>query len=346
MIALSTIARHLDASLEGDGDIIIKGFSSIVDAKEGDITILLQPSYRRYLAGSGASAVLVPHDLRLDKGEAAGKTILRVGNPGQAYVKLALLFEKPKKKETGINALAFVAPDATVGEDASVGPFSYVGNGTTIASGVTIHPHVYLGDNVTVGEGSTIHPHVTVYDNTRIGKRVTIHAGTVIGSDGFGYLWDGERHAKIPQIGIVELEDDVEIGANVTVDRASLGKTVIRKGTKIDNLVQIAHNVSVGEHSIIVAQVGVAGSTTIGRNVILAGQVGVADHVRIGNNVRAAGQTGITKDVPDNSLIAGTPHMAHKDWARLQVHLKRLPGLLERIGRIEEKLKLETDDHG
>lgn len=346
MIPLSAIAEHVDGRLEGDGTCLIKGFSSILDAKEGEITILLQPSYRRHLVSSRASAVLVPQDLQLQESEAGRKAILRVKNPAQAYVRLAQLFEKRKKKGGGVSSLAFVGPDAEIAESASIGPFAHIGSGSTIAPGVTIHPYAYIGDNVTIGDDSVLYPHVTVYDNTTIGKRVVIHGGSVIGSDGFGYLWDGEKHAKIPQIGSVELEDDVEIGANTTIDRASLGKTVIGRGSKIDNLVQIAHNVSVGEHSIIVAQVGVAGSTTIGRNVILAGQVGVKDHVKIGNNVRAAGQTGITKDVPDNAVIGGTPHMAHMEWARLQAHLKRLPDLIEKVKQLEEKLKQEADKHG
>jgi UDP-3-O-[3-hydroxymyristoyl] glucosamine N-acyltransferase len=209
---------------------------------------------------------------------------------------------------------------------------------------VTIYPFVYIGENVVIDEGSTLYPHVTIYDNVTIGKNVTVHSGTVIGSDGFGYMWDGKKHVKIPQIGKVTIEDNVEIGANVTIDRASLGQTIIKKGTKIDNLVQIAHNVSIGENSIIVSQVGISGSVTIGKNVVLAGQTGVADHVTIGDNVMAGGRAGITGNVPPNSLISGTPHMPHKEWLRLNIYLKKLPLLFEKMKKVENKLHLEDSN--
>jgi UDP-3-O-[3-hydroxymyristoyl] glucosamine N-acyltransferase len=219
----------------------------------------------------------------------------------------------------------------------------YIDSGAIIEKNVIIHPFCFIGREVRVGEGTTIHANVSVYDGTVIGKRVILHAGAVVGSDGFGYAWNGSQHRKIPQLGTLEIGDDVEIGANTCIDRASLGKTVISGGTKIDNLVQIGHNVSIGENSILVSQVGIAGSATIGKNVVLAGQVGVRDHIVIGDNVRAGGQAGITKDVKPNTDISGTPHMPHRDWLRLHSYLKRLPELFERVG-IVEKLHSRADN--
>ena len=249
-----------------------------------------------------------------------------------------------RKSACEVSTLAYIAKGAKVAKGASIAPYVHIEDGAVIEKNVTLYPFVYIGENVAVGEKTKIYPNVTIYDGVKIGKKVTIHSGTVIGSDGFGYVWDGSKHVKIPQLGTVEIEDEVDIGANVTIDRASLGKTIIKKGTKIDNLVQIAHNVTVGENSIIVAQVGIAGSATIGNNVILAGQTGVRDHVTVGNNVKAGGRTGITKDVPDNTLIMGTPHMPFKEWAKLQGYFSLLPKLFSKVKIMEKKLLGETDN--
>jgi len=246
----------------------------------------------------------------------------------------------PLEAPTGVSPQAHVSATANVSKQASVFPYVYIGSGTVIERNAVIFPFSFIGRNVKVGAHTVIHPNVSIYDGTIIGERVIIHSGAVLGSDGFGYVWDGERHRKIPQLGILEIEDDVEIGANTCIDRASLDKTVIRKGARIDNLVQIGHNVAIGENSVLVAQVGIAGSTTVGQNVVLGGKVGVRDHVAIGDNVKAAGGTGITKDVKENSVIAGTPHMSHRDWLRLQTYLKRLPDLFERMGKLEKELTL------
>jgi UDP-3-O-[3-hydroxymyristoyl] glucosamine N-acyltransferase len=342
MITLKTIAEAVDGRLVGDETLSISGLSGIKDARRGDITLLTQPNFRKYLAECIASAIIVPEDTNID--ELQGRNLIVVKNPAHAYVKVASLFSKLKKKEAGVSPLACVADSARISEEASVLPYAHIGKGAVIGRHSTIHPFAYIGEDVVIGEECTIYPHVVLYDGAIIGDRVAIHAGTVIGSDGFAYIWNGKEHLKIPQIGIVEIEDDVEIGANVTIDRASLGKTVIKKGTKIDNLVQIAHNVSIGENSIIVAQVGIAGSATVGKNVVLAGQVGVRDHANIGNNVKAGGGTGVTKDVPDNALISGYPHMPHREWMRLQSYLKRLPKLFERMKSMEKKHSMEDEN--
>jgi UDP-3-O-[3-hydroxymyristoyl] glucosamine N-acyltransferase len=339
MISLKTIAEKLEGRLVGNGDVPIRRLSAITEAGEGDITFLAQPSFLRYLGDCRATAIILGEDMSSE--DVAGKNVVYVKNPSLAYVAVARLFEPATRQAQGISPLASVALDARVSDGASIAPFARVESGAVIDKGVTIYPFAYIGENVTIGEDTTIYPHAVIFRDVKVGKRVAIHSGTVVGDDGFAYIWDGTRHVKIPQLGRVEIEDDVEIGTNVTIDRASLGQTVIRKGTKIDNQVQVAHNVSIGENSIIVAQVGIAGSTTIGRNVILAGKVGVKDHVRIGDNVRAGGGTGITKDVPAGSVIMGTPHMAHRDYARLQAYLKKLPQLFERMKKVETKLPAE-----
>ncbi len=342
MITLKDIEEKTGGRLVGDGDIVIKRISGMDDAREGDITFLSQISFRKYLKDTKASAVIVGENINTD--DYPGQNFIIAKNPGLAYAKAASLFQKVYPYAGGISPLACVSKEAEISGTAIIYPYAYVGSGAKIKDNAILYPFVHIGENAVIGEGTVIYPHVTIYDGVLIGNNVVIHSGTVLGSDGFGYVWDGTKHVKIPQLGIVEIGDDVEIGANVTIDRASLGKTLIKKGTKIDNLVQIAHNVTIGENSVIVALVGIAGSSSVGNNVILAGQVGVKDHVKIGNNVMAAGGTGITKDVPDNSIISGTPHMSHKEWLKLQSYIKNLPKLYEKMKKVEKRLNLEAWD--
>jgi UDP-3-O-[3-hydroxymyristoyl] glucosamine N-acyltransferase len=339
MIKLDEIVEKIQGKLIGNGLTAISGIKSIEEANEGDITFLIQKSFKKYLKDSKASAIIVGEDI--DPGEIVGKNGIISKNPALAYVKVAEMFQPQISSEKGVSPAAFVAAGAEVAANAIICPYAYIGEKAVIGKSAIIYPFAHIGNGVSVGEESVIYPHVVVYDRTTIGKRVIVHGGAVLGSDGFGYIWDGSSHVKIPQIGTLEIEDEVEIGANVTIDRASLGKTVIKRGTKIDNLVQIGHNVSIGENSIIISQVGVAGSVTIGNNVILAGQVGVRDHVAIGDNVRAAGGTGITKDVPAGSVISGNPHMPHRDWLKLQSYIKNLPKLYDKMKKVERKLQME-----
>lgn len=340
MITLREVAQAVSGEIKGNDDTILTGIAGIKEAREGQITFVANKSFERFIDGCGASAIIVGRDVSLSN--AQDKSFLIVKNPLLAYARTARFFQEEKGEVEGVSSQAFIGEDVKISEGATVFPWVYLDRGAVIEKGVTLYPFVHIGKGVKVGEGTTIYPNVTIYDNTVIGRDVTIHGGTVIGSDGYGYVWDGERHEKIPQLGTVVIEDEVEIGSNVSIDRASLGKTIIKKGTKIDNLVQVAHNVSIGQNSIIVSQVGIAGSTTIGNNVILAGQVGVKDHVVVGDNVRAGGGTGITGNVPDNSLISGTPHMPHREWLKLQSYLKNLPKLYRRMKRIEQKLDLEA----
>lgn len=337
MIRLSEIADRLGGRLIGDAATPISNIAGIKEAKHGEITFLTHPSFARYLKECRASAIILDEATAAEEAGPANRIIVK--HTGLAYIEAARMFARPQRVDPGISELAHVSPEATVSPEACVMAFVHIGRGSVIEKGVVIYPSTYIGEDVTIGEETIMYPNVSVYDTVMVGKRVIVHAGAVLGSDGFAYIWDGSGHRKIPQIGSLLIEDDVEIGANTTIDRASLGKTVVKKGAKIDNLVQIAHNVSIGENSIIVAQVGVAGSATIGRNALLAGQAGVRDHVTVGNNVRAGGQTGITKDVPDNSDIMGTPHLPIREWLRLQGYLKRLPDLFARVTDIKETRK-------
>ncbi len=331
---LKEIASRIGGSLLGDGEAEISGLSGLREAQEGDMAFLLNRGYEKYLAESKAGAVVVGPST--DKKLLAGRNCVLAENPALAYMEAAALFQPVPRFPKGESEGAIISPDAVVSPDAAVFPYVYVDAGAVIEKDVVLHPFCFVGRDVRIGEGTIVYPNVSIYDRTVIGKRVVIHAGAVLGADGYGYQWDGRKHRKIPQLGILEIGDDVEIGANTCIDRASLNKTVIGQGTKIDNLVQIAHNVVVGEQSIIVSQVGIAGSATLGKNVVLGGKAGVRDHVVVGDNVRAAGGTGITKDVKENSDISGTPHMAHRDWLRLQAYLKKLPELFERIETLEK----------
>lgn len=343
MIRLKKLAETVSGRLVGDGNTVIIGIAGIKEAKKGDITFLSHVSFQKHLKNTDASAIILSEDIDI-QGK-VDQNYVFVKNPSLAYAIAAELFNtRGYKRKKEISELAFIAKSSKVAKGATIAPYVHIEDGAVIEKNVTVYPFVYIGENVTIGAGSRIYPNVTIYDGVKIGRNVSIHGGSVIGSDGFGYVWNGEKHVKIPQLGNVEIEDDVEIGANVTIDRASLGKTLIKRGVKIDNLVQIAHNVTVGENSIIVSQVGIAGSATIGNNVILAGQTGVRDHVTVGNNVKAGGRTGITKDVPDNMLIMGTPHMPFKEWAKLQGYLNLLPQLFSKIRNLEKKLHNEADN--
>jgi UDP-3-O-[3-hydroxymyristoyl] glucosamine N-acyltransferase len=342
MITLKEITARIGGELSGEGNTEITGLASVQKARPGDITFILNKGDGSLLSSSQASAVIVPEDI--DRTLLFGRNVVLVSNPSVAYASVAEIFDTPPRLKEGISPLASVLPSARISEKAIICPYAFVGEDTVIEEDVVLYPFSYVGNNVKIGAGSVIYPHVTVYDRVTIGRGVIVHAGVVLGSDGFGYIWDGMKHKKIRQLGVLEIGDNVEIGANTCIDRASLDRTAVNEGTKIDNLVQIGHNVTVGAHSILVSQVGIAGSTKLGMGVVLGGKVGVADHVNIGNKVRAAGGTGITKDVDDNATIAGNPHLPHREWLRQQAYLRKLPDLFKKLNRIEEKLQLR-DDH-
>ncbi|MCX8118813.1 MAG: UDP-3-O-(3-hydroxymyristoyl)glucosamine N-acyltransferase [Desulfobacterota bacterium] len=331
---LKELAEWVGGELAGDGEIEITGAASIDEAQGGQITFVAHPKYLKKLETTQASAVVVSKGVSF-----AGKPLILTSNPQLAFAKiLALLVSKPYEAG-GIDPRAHIAPSTQLGKDLTLFPWVYVGERCKIEDRVTLYPGVFVGDDSVIGEDSILYPNVTVYPGSVIGKRVILHSGVVIGADGFGYVKEGNRNVKIPQIGRVIIEDDVEIGANSTVDRATLGQTVIRRGVKIDNLVTVAHNVEIGEDSILVAQVGIAGSTKIGKNVILAGQVGVVDHLEIGDNVRVGAQSGVAQNLPPDQAFTGSPAQPHREWLRTMATLVKLPEMKKSLAEIEGRLK-------
>ena len=305
---------------------MISGINSLREAGPGEITFLVNPRYAPELKKTRASAVIV--------GPQAPETanpVLITANPYLAYAQVAAFFAPPPDHPRGVSALAQVGEDCRLAPDVSVYPFVFIGNGVTLEQGVCLYPGVYLGDQVRIGAGSIVYPNVSIMSGTVIGARVIIHSGTVIGSDGYGFARDGERQVKIPQVGTVQIDDDCEIGANNTIDRAALGKTWIQSGVKTDNLVHIAHNVVVGENTLIIAQVGISGSAVIGRNVILAGQAGVAGHITVGDGVMVGGKSGVAKSIPAGQIVSGNPTMPHQTYLRTRMLIQRLPEMQQQL---------------
>ena len=334
-IKLKEIASLIKGELKGDGDVAITGASGIKEAGEGDLTFLANPKYASLIESTRAAAVIVEREWSVP----TAKPLIRVDNPSLAFNKLIELFG-PKKLEfpRGVHTMAVVSKKAKLGKNVSVGPFAVIEDGAVIGDRTVIRSGVYIGHGTTVGTDCHVYPNVTIRERCVIGNRVYIHGGSVIGSDGFGYVPVKGVHQKIPQIGKVAIEDDVEIGANVTIDRARFDKTIIRRGTKIDNLVQIAHNCDIGENSIIVAQVGISGSTSIGKNVILAGQVGVVGHVSIGDNTIIGAKGGVSKSVPANSYYIGIPAMEGTQFKKVHAAYMRLPSLISNLKDLKERL--------
>jgi len=333
-LSLAEIAQIVAGSLEGNGSVKIHHVAKIEEAGAGEITFISNPKYARFIETTNASAVLVGKDFPTTE-----KTVIRTENPYVAFLKILRLFHPPKEiVARGIHPTAIIENTAVIGPDAHIGALVYVGNNSVIGKNVTLHPGVVISDNVQIGDHSLIYANVSVRENIKIGNKVIIHSGTVLGSDGFGFAREGQEYHKIPQVGTVVIEDDVEIGANCSIDRATLGQTVIRKGAKLDNLIQIAHNVEVGENTVIAAQTGISGSTKIGRNNIIGGQVGFVGHIETGENVTVGAQSGVSKSLPANSVYFGYPARPIMQAKREEAALRKLPELLKRIADLEEKL--------
>ncbi|MDI6807981.1 MAG: UDP-3-O-(3-hydroxymyristoyl)glucosamine N-acyltransferase [Candidatus Eisenbacteria bacterium] len=334
-IRLKEIAKRLDGRLLGDGEVLIKGVAAIKDAEEGDLTFLSNPKYEAYLSTTKASAIIVKeNELK------TGKPLIVTDDPYLAFLKTLRMFRPEKAMVAkGIHPSAVIGEGVSLGHDISIGANVVVADGAVVGDEAAIMAGVYIGERASIGKGTLVYPNVTIREECSIGERVIIHSGTVIGSDGFGFVREGKTHQKIPQTGTVIVEDDVEIGANVTVDRATIGATTIKKGTKIDNLVQIAHNVTIGENSIIVAQVGISGSTEIGQNVTLGGQAGIAGHIQIGDNTLVGAQAGVIGSIPPNSTVSGYPALPHNVSMKIHAAMGRLPEVLKRIKVIEKKLQ-------
>lgn len=338
---LKEIASLAGGEVIGDENAEITGIKGIDEACEGDLTFAVAGRYLRLIGKTGATAVL------LAKPYPSGQiNQVVVGDPYVALAKLLHLYYPAEKPAARGGEGAYIEPDAVIEPGAAVFPQVYIGRRCRIKKGAVIYPGVKLGDDVCVGEETVIHPNVSVYRRTLIGARVVIHAGAVIGGDGFGYAHPGRDNLKIPQVGYVQIDDEVEIGANTTIDRGTLGKTWIKRGAKIDNLVQIAHNVTVGENSVIAGQAGIAGSARLGNSVLVGGQAGIVGHITIGDQVMVAARSGVHKDVEPQRVVAGSPHLPHREWLKKEAALIRVPELIKKVADLKEKLReLEEQLH-
>lgn len=316
------LAQIVGGIVEGDGEAEISGFSKIEEAKQGDVTFIANPKYAHFIYATKATAVLVATDFKPESKIAA--TLIRVEDPYGALADLLTAFTPAEELPEGIEQPAFVDPSVSVPEGAYIGAFSYIGKGVKLGRNVKIYPQVYIGHNCVIGDDVVIRPGVKVYEGCKIGNRCILHSGVVIGSDGFGFAPRKEGYEKIPQIGIVELADDVEVGANTTIDRATFGATKIGKGTKLDNLIQIGHNVEIGENNVFAAQTGIAGSTKIGDWNLCGGQCGFAGHIKVGSGNEFGAQSGIPNSVGDHCRLIGYPAIEARQFAKNQVYIKKL----------------------
>jgi UDP-3-O-[3-hydroxymyristoyl] glucosamine N-acyltransferase len=333
-LTLRELAERLHGRLQGDGDLVIRGVAGIREAGPGEITFLADRRLEDWLARTGASAVILPAD-HADQ-RVPG---IRVADPRAAFrIAMEVFGNGHRLIPVGIHPSALIGPGTELGRDVSIGPNAVVGAGCRIGDGTTLLPGVVIGSDVRLGAGCLVYPNVVIREGTEIADRVILHAGAVIGDDGFGFLTRDGRHAKVPQLGRVVIEEDVEIGANSCVDRATTGVTRIRRGTRIDNLVQVAHNVEIGEDSILCAQVGIAGSTVVGRRVTLAGQVGVVGHIEIGDGAMVGAQGGVTKSVPAGAQVSGYPATPHGLARRMYAALRHLPDLVREVRRLRQRL--------
>lgn len=335
---IADIAKLLGGEVLGEASLVLKGFAPADRAQPGDLTFAENENYFARAEQSAASAIIVDAPCAPSR-----KTLIRVPNARVAFAKVLPLFFPEQALAAGIHPTAIVPASARVDETAHIGPYCVLGEKVRIGPRSVLHGLNYVGADCLLGEDVNLFPNVTLYPSTEVGNRVRIHSGTVVGSDGFGYVLDNGIHRKVPQIGNVIICDDVELGANVTVDRGALGPTIIGKGTKIDNLVQIAHNVTVGEHCIIVSQVGVSGSTKLGNYVILGGQVGLAGHLKIGNRVSVAAQSGVMNNIPDGEKWIWTPAQPDRQAKRQMIALQQLPELFRRVKALEKQLELKAE---
>jgi UDP-3-O-[3-hydroxymyristoyl] glucosamine N-acyltransferase len=333
------IAGFLGGKVEGDPAARIGSVSKIEEGKAGTLSFLANPKYHKYIYDTDASIVLINEDLVLEKKVKA--TLIRVKNAYEAFASLLDLYEQSKPKKTGVSANASIAASAATGENLYAGDFVYVGEDASIGDNVRLYPQVFIGDRVTIGDNCVLYPGVKVLDGCVLGKDCVIHAGTVIGSDGFGFALeqDSTSRRKVPQLGNVIIGDHVEIGANVTIDRATMGSTKIGNGVKMDNLIQVAHNVEIGENSVIVAQAGVAGSTKIGKNVILAAQAGLVGHITIGDGAIIAAQAGVAHSIREKEVVLGSPAFDIREYKRSAAIFKSLPEMRNTIIQLEKDIK-------
>jgi len=334
-VPISKIAALVQGNLIGDSNKMISGAAPFEQAGENEITVAGNAKFLKKMGDCLAAAIIVPRDVTT-----GASNLVQVDNPMLAFAKTLQYFYPPAQPQAGTHPDAVIGQEFNHGQGLSVGPVAVIGRHVTVGDRVWLHPGVVIGDKVVMGDDVVIHPNVTIQEGCVIGNRVIIHAGTVIGSDGFGFAPDGNCYHKIPHTGIVQIDDDVEIGANNAIDRGTFGKTHIGQGVKTDNLVHIAHNVSVGANTVLVAQVGISGSVTIGKNAILAGQAGVAGHLTIGDGATVGPQTGVGRPVPDGQIVSsGIPEMPHRIWLRVQRLIPKLPEFSKRLSGLEKRFK-------
>jgi UDP-3-O-[3-hydroxymyristoyl] glucosamine N-acyltransferase len=332
---LGELAEILGVEYRGDPTIVIRGVGPLEAAEPDRLSFLANAKYASMVPRSRAGAIVVEPSLA----DTMDRPLLLSERPYLTMARAAQLFHRLPPLNDGVHKTAFVADRVALGPDVRVGPLVHLGSGSRIGARTRVYGSAYIGCGVSVGEDCLIYPGVHILDGCRVGDRVIVHSGTVIGSDGYGFAQDAQgRHVKIPQAGIVQIDDDVEIGANCTIDRATFGKTWIQRGTKIDNLVQLAHNVVVGEHSLLVAQVGIAGSTRLGRHVVLGGQVGVVGHIELGDAVRVGAQSGVAHSVEPGKDLIGSPAVEHRQWFRTHANIQRLPRMKNQIRELQKRV--------
>ena len=331
------IAEFIQGTIVGDENATVHTFAKIEEGMPGAISFLSNPKYTHYIYDTQSSIVLVNKDFEPEKEIKA--TLIKVDNAYESLAKLLNLYEMSKPKKTGVAPLAYIAPTAKIGKDVYIAPFACVGDNAEIGDNTSLHPHATVGSGAKIGNNCILYSHATVYHDCRVGNNCTLHAGSVVGADGFGFAPSPEGYEKIPQIGITILEDNVEIGANTCIDRATMGATVIRKGVKLDNLIQIAHNVEVGSHTVMASQVGVAGSTKIGEWCMFGGQVGVAGHITVGNRVNMGAQSGVNGSVKDGKVLIGTPPIEFKNYFKSSAVFKKLPDMYLELASLKKELE-------
>ncbi len=334
------IAGILNGTVEGDEGVEVSKLSKIEEGGEGSLTFLANPKYTQYIYSTQASITIVNKDFTVDN--KLETTLIRVDNAYKAFSQLLEYYNQVKMNKIGIEKPVFISESAEYGENIYIGAFTYIGDNVKIGNDVKIYPNVYLGDNVSIGDNTIVFMGAKLYSETAVGNHCVIHSGVILGADGFGFTpnEEGEYH-KVPQTGNVSIEDYVDIGAGTTIDRATLGSTIIKRGVKLDNQIQIAHNVIIGENTVIAAQTGIAGSTKIGKNCMIGGQVGIAGHITIGDNVRVQAQSGIGRNVKDNETLQGSPAFNYGDFNKSYVHFKNLPKIMDRFNIFEKKIENE-----
>ncbi len=331
------IAEFIGGKVEGNEQAAVNTFAKIEEGQPGAISFLSNPKYTHYLYDTKSTIVLVNEDLELEK--PVSTTLIRVKNAYEAVARLLQLYESMKPRKTGIDPLAFVSPKATIGSDVYIGAFACIGDGAVVGDGTQVYPHVVIGDGVKIGQQCLLYPNVTIYQGCQLGNGVTIHAGSVIGADGFGFAPNVEGYEKIPQIGIVVIEDNVEIGANTCIDRSTMGQTIIHRGVKLDNLIQVAHNCEIGENTVMSAQVGVAGSTKVGSWCMFGGQVGLAGHITVGDHVNLGAQSGVPSSLKANQTLIGTPPMEPTPYFKSQAIFRRLPDMYKELSALRKEIE-------